>query len=103
MEVIMESSQYQSESNRTAPSRMTKPNKLTMFTIGLFKSVGKLAHLSLDCPLEEPKKMEEELGDIIWYVTNIASLYSLNLDTIMDKNLEKLWKKYPSGYEKKKT
>lgn len=99
----MESSQYQSESNRTAPSRMTKPNKLTMFTIGLFKSVGKLAHLSLDSPLEEPKKMEEELGDIIWYVTNIASLYSLNLDTIMDKNLEKLWKKYPSGYEKRKT
>lgn len=99
----MEGSQYQSESIRTAPSRMTKPNKLTMFTIGLFKSVGKLAHLSLDCPLEEPKKMEEELGDIVWYVSNIATLYNLNLDSIMGNNIEKLLKKYPSGYEKKKT
>jgi len=99
----MDGYQYQVASNRTASSRMTRPNKLTMFTIGLFKSMGKLAHLSMDSPLEESKKMEEELGDILWYLANIASLYSLNLDGIMEKNIEKLWKKYPAGYEKKKT
>ena len=41
------------------------------------------------------ERVSEELGDLLWYVSNIASKFELNLDEIATKNLEKVnsrWK-----------
>lgn len=35
------------------------------------------------------RRIEEELGDVLWYVSNIASKANLDLDDIATKNLEK--------------
>src|ERR1700689_3794564 len=35
-------------------------------------------------------KVAEELGDILWYVANLASKYDLNLDEIAKQNLHKV-------------
>jgi NTP pyrophosphatase (non-canonical NTP hydrolase) len=35
-------------------------------------------------------KVAEELGDILWYVANLASKYDLNLDDIAQQNLRKV-------------
>jgi NTP pyrophosphatase (non-canonical NTP hydrolase) len=35
------------------------------------------------------ERVEEELGDILWYLTDAAARFGLNLDTIAEKNLQK--------------
>lgn len=100
--VIMENYQYQAEAQRTVPSRMTKPNRINLYLIGLLKSCGKLAGFTLDYSSIEPNKLESELGDALWYITSIATTYDLNLDKIMEKNIARLQHKYPSGCSKKK-
>jgi NTP pyrophosphatase (non-canonical NTP hydrolase) len=45
------------------------------------------------------EKAEEELGDILWYVSNIASRLDLSLSTIASKNLQKTGERWPTGAE----
>ena len=47
---------------------------------------------------EEPD-VEEELGDVLWYVAMIAKLIGSDLETVMFRNIEKLRERYPDGFE----
>jgi NTP pyrophosphatase (non-canonical NTP hydrolase) len=42
-------------------------------------------------------KVAEELGDILWYVANLASKYDLKLEDIAQQNLDKLAELYQPG------
>lgn len=48
-----------------------------------------------EIPLEHT---EEELGDVLWYVANIANQYGFSLDEIIEKNVAKLSARYPKMY-----
>lgn len=48
-----------------------------------------------DIPL---KHTEEELGDVLWYVANIATQYGFTLDNIIEKNVQKLSERYYDMY-----
>ena len=39
-----------------------------------------------DIPVEH---IEEELGDVMWYVANICTRYGLSLDDVLAKNVKK--------------
>jgi NTP pyrophosphatase (non-canonical NTP hydrolase) len=41
------------------------------------------------------EKAEEELGDILWYLSNIASRMGLSLSEIASKNLQKTYERWP--------
>lgn len=41
----------------------------------------------------------KELGDVLWYIAAIASVLGLSLDEVADRNIEKLRKRYPSGFD----
>lgn len=43
-------------------------------------------------------KVVKELGDVLWYVSAVASLQGISLQEIADKNIEKLTKRYPNGF-----
>ncbi len=43
------------------------------------------------------KDMKEELGDILWYMTNIATKYDLSLDEIANDNLSKTKTMWPGS------
>jgi NTP pyrophosphatase (non-canonical NTP hydrolase) len=45
-------------------------------------------------------KLSIELGDLMWYVSALASLYDLNLDEIAIGNVLKLQARYPNGFSK---
>lgn len=38
--------------------------------------------------------LEEEIGDVFWYLTRLASKYNLNLEGILEWNIEKLEKRH---------
>lgn len=45
----------------------------------------------------------EELGDVMWYVANLATELGYDLETIMQQNKAKLESRYSSMYDKEQT
>lgn len=41
----------------------------------------------------------EELGDIAWYLAETATALEVDLDEVFSRNIEKLKKRYPDGFE----
>ncbi len=39
-----------------------------------------------------------ELGDLLWYVAELASVMGVSLDDIAETNVEKLKRRYPDGF-----
>lgn len=44
-------------------------------------------------------EVKKELGDVLWYLANICSVLDIQLDQVADKNLDKLFKRYPDGFK----
>lgn len=46
----------------------------------------------------DKEHVKKELGDVLWYVSEIATALGLNLQEIAMMNAEKLRKRYPEGF-----
>ncbi len=82
--------EYQKLAHKTARS-----NDVEVFTLGLFGEADSVAtsikKLKRDNEAQSVVKEEiaTELGDVLWYLAEIANLYGLNLSEIARHNLEK--------------
>ena len=43
---------------------------------------------------ETKKELEKELGDVLWYLSQIASELELSLENVAVKNIEKIWNRF---------
>jgi len=111
----MEFKKYQEESQKT--DRNPKPDVDTSQTLSkseiipLLGLVGEAGNL-----LSEYKKklrdsenysgfkeqIKEELGDVLWYISNIATKFKLNLEDIANENLKKVNNYFGSASNNKK-
>lgn len=48
----------------------------------------------------DPDHTIEELGDVMWYVANIATQLGVTLDEVIERNADKLRVRYPQMYLK---
>ena len=48
-------------------------------------------------------KMIDEAGDVCWYIALLATALNVSLEEIMTKNIEKLKKRYPDGFDKNRS
>ena len=46
----------------------------------------------------EPMAIKKELGDVLHYLSGLATMYGLSLEEIAAANIEKLKKRYPDGF-----
>jgi NTP pyrophosphatase (non-canonical NTP hydrolase) len=82
--------EYQRAAHKTARS-----DDLEVFTLGLFGEAGSVAttikKLKRDNEAAEVVKQEiaTELGDVLWYLAELASAHDLRLSDIAQKNLDK--------------
>lgn len=51
----------------------------------------------------DKERLAKELGDICWYLAETATALGLSLEDIMAANIEKLKKRYPEGFDAKKS
>lgn len=49
------------------------------------------------------EKLAKELGDIAWYLAETATALELNLEDVLEANIEKLRKRYPEGFDTKRS
>ena len=47
--------------------------------------------------------LAKELGDIAWYLAEAATALDIPLENILQANLDKLKKRYPEGFEAKRS
>ncbi|MFA5742471.1 MAG: nucleoside triphosphate pyrophosphohydrolase family protein [Candidatus Paceibacterota bacterium] len=100
----MEFNQYQEEARKTA----IYPNKGSNFiypTLGLVGEAGEVAEKIKkiirdgDSVISEEKKAElaKELGDVLWYIANLAEELGVKLEDVAKGNMEKLRSRQERG------
>jgi len=96
---------YQQEARRTANASSPYP-LLFNWALGLCGETGEVVEIIKKATFHgyplDVEKLEDELGDVLWYVTNLADSLGLDLGKIAEKNVAKLRKRYPSGFQKRR-
>ena len=94
--------EYQRLAQRTANTR-TKSEKIENGILGLCGETGEIADVYKKYLYQghefDRGHMAEELGDVCWYVAEMASGLGLPLEEIMAQNIEKLRNRYPDGFD----
>lgn len=44
------------------------------------------------------EKLFKELGDVMWYLAGLCTVYGLDLESVLQANIDKLRARYPSGF-----
>jgi len=94
----MEFKEYQKESKKTVLHKDWE-QALTYFTLGLNGEAGEVAEKVKKIlrdeqgliTLEKKEEITKELGDVLWYLSQIATELDLDLNKVAAQNLEKLF------------
>ena len=94
--------EYQQLAQRTA--NMKTPNaKIKNGILGLCGESGEIADIYKKYLYQghelDREHMAEELGDVCWYVAELATGLGVTLEEVMARNIEKLRKRYPDGFD----
>ena len=96
-------SEYQQQARRSANTAPSIRVRRLVGALGLAGEAGEVADLVKKFeghghPVNK-ERLTEELGDVLWCISNVATLYGLELDDIATSNIEKLQHRYPNGFE----
>jgi len=99
----VELSEYQRLSRRTA--EYPREHWLTYPALGLAGEVGEVVEHAKKAIRDDAgtvtderrEAMAKELGDVLWYVAQLASELELDLDEIASQNLQKLFSRQRRG------
>ena len=99
--------EYQEKSKRTLNYDLTFEQLLSNMVFGIVGETGEVVdilkkHLYQGHDLDKDH-IAEELGDIMFYIVNLCNLLNLDLQTIIEENYNKLLKRYPNGFEVKRS
>src|ERR1700742_2148392 len=80
------------------------PERLASYALGVCGESGEVAEIikkhighGQDVDVD---KLKLELGDVLWYVSALVHLYNLSLEEVAEANLQKLAKRFPTGWVK---
>lgn len=94
--------EYQVAARRTADLKLRHVDRVSNACMGLCGETGEVVDY-LKKHLYHGHRMAlddlaEELGDVLWYVAEIASAHRLMLGDIAQRNVDKLKRRYPDGF-----
>jgi NTP pyrophosphatase (non-canonical NTP hydrolase) len=94
--------EYQSLAKRSAGAGGDGDRRLMVAALGLAGEAGEFANLVKKMTAHghpfDPEALEDELGDVLWYLAEAATASGLDLDHIAQNNVVKLRKRYPEGF-----
>ena len=98
---------YQVKAKRTVNNDLKFNEQVTNLCMGLAGETGEVVDYIKKSIYHghslEIKKLAEEIGDVLWYLTNIATLYGIPMTYILDENIKKLEERYPEGFSEEKS
>ncbi len=98
----MEINEYQNLAMRSLNKELSQKDVLINGVMGLCGEAGEAIdlvkkHLSQGHELDK-KALILELGDVAWYLAETAYALDVSLEEVFQKNIEKLEKRYPKGF-----
>ena len=98
----MTPNEYQKVAMTTLNSQLTRKDVLINAVMGLCGESGEAIdivkkHLHQGHDLDR-EKLIKELGDIAWYLAEAATALDIDLETVLERNIEKLRSRYPEGF-----
>lgn len=103
----MTANDYQRMAMRTAGNYASDFDMLRNAVYGLNGESGEVIDLLKKHEFQghdlDRDKLIDEAGDVAWYLALLASALGVSLEEIMQKNVDKLKKRYPDGFDKDKS
>ena len=98
---------YQAKAIRTVNTNLSENEQLSNLCMGLCGETGEIVdyvkkHLYHGHKLDL-RKLTEEISDVMWYLTNLATFFELPMCDILDENIKKLEERYPEGFSVEKS
>ena len=94
--------EFQQAALRTSAAPFPDRERPMVQTLGLCGEAGEVAEMVKKASWHgkpvDTALMCDELGDVLWYVADLASHYGLSLEFIALENVEKLKRRYPDGF-----
>ena len=99
--------EYQQLAMTTLNKDLDKKDILINGVMGLCGESGEVIdivkkHLAQGHELDR-EKIIKELGDVAWYMAEIATVLDVELEDVLVQNIEKLKKRYPEGFSTEKS
>lgn len=99
--------EYQKLAMTTLNPELDKKDVLINGVMGLCGESGEVIdivkkHLAQGHALDK-EKIIKELGDVAWYMAEIATVLDVELEDVFVQNIEKLKKRYPEGFSVEKS
>lgn len=103
----MKANEYQKLALRTLNPELNKKDILINGVMGLCGESGEVIdivkkHLAQGHELDK-ENMIKELGDVCWYLAETCYALDITLEEVLEKNIEKLQKRYPNGFKKEQS
>lgn len=103
----MTGNEYQKLAMTTLNPDLSKTDVLINGVMGLCGESGEAIdivkkHLHQGHPLDK-EKLLKELGDIAWYLAEVAYALDTPLDQVLEGNIAKLKARYPDGFDTEKS
>ncbi|MEG2623513.1 MAG: nucleoside triphosphate pyrophosphohydrolase family protein [Clostridia bacterium] len=99
----MNLNEFQKLSRRTKPKDIMPSSLMQNAALGIAGEAGEVADIikktMYQCHPLDKEKLVEELGDVLYYIAMMADVLCYGLDEIAEKNIEKLRRRYPDGFD----
>ena len=97
---------YQKAAERTS-GNLTSWDKVRNGCYGLNGEAGECIDILKKTEFQghdfDPMKMVDELGDVLWYVAQLATGLGVTLEYVAQHNVDKLLARYPDGFDSEKS
>ena len=99
--------EYQDKAMTFLNNKLSKKDVLINGVMGLFGESGEVIdivkkHHAQGHELDK-EKIIEELGDVCWYIAEIAYVLDVKLEDVFEGNINKLSKRYKNGFTKEES
>ena len=103
----MDASEYQKRAMKTLNPALEKKDVLINSVMGLCGESGEAIDIVKKWLAQghtlDKEHLAKELGDIAWYLAEAATALDLSLGDILQANIDKLEKRYPNGFETRRS
>lgn len=99
----MEIREFQRVSTRTLNKELSKEQQVSNMIFGANGELGEVTdilkkHLYQGHRIDK-QHLAEEIGDTLFYIVNLCTIYNLDVEDILQANVDKLKKRFPNGFE----
>ena len=95
--------EYQQKVLRTAAVHKEIRDRLAVCGLGITGEAGEVADEIKKTLYQSHElnrdRLANEAGDVLWYLAFLASTIGMSFDEIAERNVQKLLKRYPNGFD----